>query len=57
MDPSSSCSAPSSPQREGLPLTSDLVDGDAEEVGIGMPLRVTFESQSDGVVPLFRPDG
>ena len=44
-------------EQEGLRLTTNLVGCDAEEVEIGMPVKVCFEEYEDGIfIPLFEPD-
>lgn len=41
---------------EGLLLVSRLVDHDAVDVWIGLPVTVTFQRVDDGLtLPLFRP--
>jgi uncharacterized OB-fold protein len=44
-------------EQPGLRLTSNLVDVDAEDVSLGMPVEVVFEPHPDGDIwyPLFRP--
>jgi uncharacterized OB-fold protein len=45
-------------EQPGLFLTTNLVDTEAEEVELGMPVEVVFEDAGDGVhLPLFRPVG
>ena len=44
-------------EQAGLRLTTNLVGCDAEEVAIGMRLKVCFEEREDGIfIPLFQPD-
>jgi hypothetical protein len=41
---------------EGVRIPSNLVDCDPADVGVGMPVQVTFEQFPDGsVIPVFRP--
>jgi uncharacterized OB-fold protein len=42
-------------EQAGLRLTTDIVNCDAGDVYIGMPLRVTFEQHGEHFVPLFEP--
>jgi uncharacterized OB-fold protein len=42
-------------EQEGLRLTTNVVNCPAEEVRIGMPVRVVFEQHDDVWVPLFEP--
>lgn len=44
------------PEQVGLRLTTNVVNCAAEDLYIGMPLRVTFEQQGEHFVPLFEPD-
>ena len=42
---------------EGVRLVSNLVDIDADDASIGMPVRVRFDAFDDGVVlPVFVPE-
>ena len=43
------------PEQVGLRLTTNVVNCAAEDLYIGMPLRVTFEQQGEHFVPLFEP--
>ncbi len=43
-------------EQEGLRLTTNIVGVPAEELVIGMPLRVKFESYDDVFIPLFEPE-
>jgi uncharacterized OB-fold protein len=44
-------------EQPSLRLTTNLVGVAAEDVRIGMPLRVTFEEREEGIfLPLFEPD-
>jgi uncharacterized OB-fold protein len=44
-------------EQEGLRLTTNLVGCEAEEVEIGMPVKVCFEEREEGIfIPLFEPD-
>jgi uncharacterized OB-fold protein len=44
-------------EQEGLRLTTNLVGCEAEEVAIGMPVKVCFEEREEGIfIPLFEPD-
>ena len=42
-------------EQPGLRLMTNVVNCPAEEVRIGMPVRVTFEQHGDVFVPLFEP--
>ncbi len=43
---------------EGVRLVSNLVDIDADDASIGMPVRVRYDTFDDGVVlPVFVPEG
>lgn len=42
-------------EQEGLRLITNVVNCPAEEVRIGMPVRVVFEEYEDVWVPLFEP--
>ena len=43
-------------EQDGLRLTTNIVGCAADDVAIGMPVRVTFEAGDDGVYfPLFEP--
>ena len=42
-------------EQEGLRLMTNIVHCPAEEVRIGMPVRVVFEEHEDVFVPLFEP--
>lgn len=44
------------PEQTGLRLTTNIVHCGAEDLYIGMPLRVTFEQQGEHFVPLFEPE-
>ena len=44
-------------EQPGLRLTTNLVNCAAEDVVIGMPVRVVFEKCKDVYVPLFEPRG
>ncbi|HLM95038.1 MAG TPA: OB-fold domain-containing protein [Acidimicrobiales bacterium] len=43
-------------EQPGLRLTTNIVNCEAQDVVIGMPLRVVFEQQGEHFVPLFEPD-
>ncbi len=43
------------PEQAGLRLTTNIVNCAAEDLYIGLPLRVTFEQQGEHFVPLFEP--
>lgn len=42
---------------ERIRLTTNLVDVEADDVSIGMPVEVAFEQHEDVYLPLFRPAG
>ena len=42
-------------EQAGLRLTTNIVNCAAEDLSIGMPLRVIFEQQGEHFVPLFEP--
>lgn len=45
-------------EQDGLRLTTNLVGCAADDIRIGMPVRVCFEECDDGIfLPLFEPDG
>jgi uncharacterized protein len=44
------------PEQAGLRMTTNVVNCDADDVQIGMALRVVFEQQGEHFVPLFEPD-
>jgi uncharacterized OB-fold protein len=44
------------PEQEGLRLTTNIVNCDADDLYIEMPLCVTFEQQGEVYIPLFEPD-
>jgi uncharacterized OB-fold protein len=44
------------PEQQGLRLTTNLVGCAAEDVRIGMPVRVVFEERDGVWIPLFEPD-
>jgi uncharacterized protein len=44
------------PEQAGLRMTTNIVNCDADDVHIGMALRVVFEQQGEHFVPLFEPD-
>ena len=44
------------PEQAGLRLTTNIVHCEADDLRIGMALRVVFERQGDHFVPLFEPD-
>lgn len=44
-------------EQEGLRILTNLVDVDAAEVRVGMPVEVTFEERGEVVLPQFRPAG
>ena len=44
-------------EQEGLRLTTNLVGCEAEDVEIGMAVKVCFEEREEGIfIPLFEPD-
>ncbi len=42
-------------EQEGLRLMTNIVNCPAEDVRVGMPVRVVFEEHEDVFVPLFEP--
>jgi len=44
-------------EQDDIRLMTNLVDVQPEEIGIGMPVEVTFEAAGDVFLPLFRPVG
>jgi uncharacterized OB-fold protein len=44
------------PEQEGLRMTTNIVNCAADDLSIGMRLRVVFEQQGEHFVPLFEPD-
>jgi len=45
------------PEQDGLRLTTNVVGCAAEDVHIGLPVRVRFEHRDPVWIPLFEPDG
>lgn len=43
-------------EQEDLRLTTNIVNCDAEDVAVGMRVRVTFDHDGDVYLPLFEPD-
>lgn len=43
-------------EQEGLRLPANIVNCDADDVYIGMPVRVRFEEHGEVFVPVFEPD-
>jgi hypothetical protein len=44
-------------EQPDIRLTTNLVDVEADDVTIGMPVEVVFEHNDDVYIPLFRPAG
>lgn len=44
-------------EQAGLRLMTNIVGCDAEDVHVGMPVRVVFEQHDDVWIPLFEPRG
>lgn len=42
-------------EQAGLNLTSNIINCAAEDVSIGMPVKVVFEQHEDVWLPLFEP--
>jgi uncharacterized protein len=42
-------------EQPGLKVLTNIVDVDPEQLKVGMPLEVTFETRGDAVLPQFRP--
>lgn len=42
-------------EQDGLRLLTNVVDAEAGEVRVGLPVEVTFEARGDVLLPQFRP--
>ena len=42
-------------EQEGLRLLTNVVDAEPDQLGVGLPVEVTFEDRGEVVLPQFRP--